>query len=54
MPIDPFVLYVAQPASAVTQIVHPDLIPTSKVSKMAPVDLFEMMGKKTKGKKKAT
>jgi hypothetical protein len=49
-PVEPTVLYVAQPASAVHIVDHPDLIPTGAVSEMAPpIDVFEIIGKKQKG-----
>jgi hypothetical protein len=50
MPIEPSVLYVAQPSLAVPTVDHLNLIPTREVSEMAPpVDLFEVIGKKSKG-----
>ena len=49
-PIEPTALYVAQLASDLPQVDHPDLVPTGEVSEMAsPVDLFEVIGKKSKG-----
>jgi hypothetical protein len=42
--------FVAQPASTVPQVDHPDLIPTREVSEMAPpLNAYELMGKKSKG-----
>ena len=49
-PIEPSVLYVAQPSSSIPQVDHPSLIPTGAVLEMAhPVDVFEIIGKKQKG-----
>jgi hypothetical protein len=49
-PIELSELYVAQPASIVSAVDHPNLIPIGEVSEMAPpVDLFEVIGKKSKG-----
>jgi hypothetical protein len=49
-PIEFPALYVAQPASAIPPFDHPDLIPIGEVYEMAPpVDLFEVIGKKSKG-----
>jgi hypothetical protein len=49
-PIEPSVLYVAQPSISATQADHPSLIPTDAVLEMAPpVDVFEIIGKKSKG-----
>lgn len=49
-PIEPSVLYVAQPSDSATPADHPSLIPTSAVLEMAPpVDVFELIGKKSKG-----
>ena len=49
-PIELTTLYVAQPASDLPQVDHLDLVPTGEVSEMAsPVDLFEVIGKKSKG-----
>ena len=52
--IEPTTLFVAQPATLDTSPEHPDLIPTGEVSEMAPINPYELMGKKVKGKKKAT
>jgi hypothetical protein len=46
-------LFVAQPATVVTPPEHPNLIPTREVSEMAPIDPYELMGMKTRGKKMA-
>jgi hypothetical protein len=49
-PIEPSVLYVAQPSNSIPQVDHPSLIPTGAVLEMAPpVDVFEIIGKKSKG-----
>jgi hypothetical protein len=49
-PIEPSVLYVAQPSISVPQADHPSLIPTGAVLEMAPlVDVFEIIGKRSKG-----
>uniref|UniRef100_A0A2N9HJY9 Uncharacterized protein n=1 Tax=Fagus sylvatica TaxID=28930 RepID=A0A2N9HJY9_FAGSY len=49
MPVEPTVLFVAQPTSISPQVDHPDLIPTREVSEMAPsIDAYELMGKKSK------
>jgi hypothetical protein len=46
-------LFVAQPATTSIPSEHPDLIPTRKFSEMAPIDPYELMGRKSKGKGKA-
>ena len=46
-------LFEAQPATADIPSEYSDLIPTGEVLEMAPVDPFELMGKKAQGKKKA-
>ncbi len=49
MPVEPTILFVAQPASISPSTEHPDLIPTGEVSEMAPpIDAYELMGKKSK------
>ncbi len=49
-PIEPTVLYVAQPASTAHIVDHPAFIPTGEVSEMAPpIDVFEILGKRQKG-----
>uniref|UniRef100_A0A2N9HBU5 Uncharacterized protein n=1 Tax=Fagus sylvatica TaxID=28930 RepID=A0A2N9HBU5_FAGSY len=45
-------LFEAHPASSDIPSEDSDLIPISQVLEMAPVDLFELMGRKAKGKKK--
>ena len=45
--------YVAHLATLTTPPDHPDLIPTGEVSVMAPIDPYEIMGKKPKAKGKA-
>jgi hypothetical protein len=48
-PVEPTVLYVAHPASAVHSASVPEFIPTGEVSEMAPpVDVFEILGKRKK------
>uniref|UniRef100_A0A2N9GKQ0 Uncharacterized protein n=1 Tax=Fagus sylvatica TaxID=28930 RepID=A0A2N9GKQ0_FAGSY len=49
-PIEPSVLYVAQPSTSVPEADHPILIPTGTILEMAPpVDVFDIIGKKSKG-----
>ena len=49
-PVEPTVLYVAQPSSSIPQVDYPSLIPTGAVLEMAPpIDVFELIGKKQKG-----
>ena len=49
-PIEPPTCFVAQPASFIPKVEHPDLIPTGEVSEMAPpIDAYELIGKKSKG-----
>ena len=49
-PVEPSVLYVAQPSSSIPQVDHSLLIPTRAMSEMAPpVDIFEIIGKKQNG-----
>lgn len=52
-PIKPSILYAAQPALTDPQVDHSDLIPTREVSEMAPVDPYELMGKKAKGRRRS-
>uniref|UniRef100_A0A2N9IK78 Uncharacterized protein n=1 Tax=Fagus sylvatica TaxID=28930 RepID=A0A2N9IK78_FAGSY len=52
--IEPTTLFVAQPTTLDTSPEHPDLIPIGEVSEMTPINPYELMGKKVKGKKKAT
>uniref|UniRef100_A0A2N9IWY1 Uncharacterized protein n=1 Tax=Fagus sylvatica TaxID=28930 RepID=A0A2N9IWY1_FAGSY len=51
--VEPSALFEAQPATTDIPSEHPDLIPTGQVLEMAPVDPYELMGKKSKGRKKA-
>ena len=49
-PVEPTILYMAQPAPADHIVDHPAFIPTGEVSEMAPpIDVFELIGKKQKG-----
>ncbi len=51
--VEPTTLFVAQSATTPILPEHPDLIPTGKVSEMAPpINPYELMGKKSKGKRK--
>ena len=51
--VEPSILFEAQPATTNIPSKHPNLIPTDQVLEMAPIDPYELMGKKAKGKKKA-
>ena len=51
--VEPTALFVAQPATTSTSSEHPEYIPTGQVFEMAPIDPYELMGEKSKGKKKA-
>ena len=51
--VEPSTLSEAQPTTTNIPSEHPDLIPTGQVLEMARVDLYELMGKKAKRKKKA-
>uniref|UniRef100_A0A2N9G542 Uncharacterized protein n=1 Tax=Fagus sylvatica TaxID=28930 RepID=A0A2N9G542_FAGSY len=51
--VEPSTLFEAQPATTNIPSEHPDFIPTNQVLEMAPIDPYELMGKKAKGKKKA-
>lgn len=51
--VEPSTLFEAHPATINVTFEHPNLIPTGQVLEMAPVDPYELMGKKAKGKKKA-
>jgi hypothetical protein len=49
-PVDPAVLYVAQPSTSTTESDQPSHIPTGAVLEMAPpVDIFDVIRKKPKG-----
>ncbi len=52
--VEPTTLFVAQLATTSTSSEHPEYIPTGQVSEMAPIDPYELMGKKSKGKKKGS
>ena len=52
--VETLTLFEAQPATADTPFEYSDRIHTGEVLEMAPVDPFELMGKKAQGKKKAT
>ena len=50
IPVEPAVLYMAQPATPTTQSDQVSLIPTGAVLEMAPpVDIYDVIGKKPKG-----
>lgn len=51
--VKPTALFVAQSATVTTPPEHPALILTGEVSEMAPIDPYELMGKKSKGKGRA-
>uniref|UniRef100_A0A2N9FJV0 Uncharacterized protein n=1 Tax=Fagus sylvatica TaxID=28930 RepID=A0A2N9FJV0_FAGSY len=51
--VKPSTLFEAQPSTADITSELPNLIPTGQVLEMAPIDPYELMGKKAKGKKKA-
>ncbi|GMY38754.1 hypothetical protein FCV25MIE_33998, partial [Fagus crenata] len=51
--VEPSTLFEAQPATTNIPSEHPDFIPTGQVLEMAPIDPYELIGKKAKGKKKA-
>ncbi len=51
--VEPSILFKAQPATTNIPSKHPNLIPIDQVLEMAPIDPYELMGKKAKGKKKA-
>ncbi len=52
--VEPTTLFVAQPATTTILPEHLDLIPIGEVSEMAPpINPYELMGKKSKGKGKA-
>ncbi len=52
--VEPSTLSEAHPATIDVTSEHPDLIPIGEVSKMAPINPYDLMGKKARGKKKAS